>query len=221
MVKIFKKVGIYFAIAVLLATLFPANSFAASSSADFKSTQEKAIENIKDIYSHLYKDKEGFLAIDEDIKNLISEDVYEYYSDGVDVLNQAIKEDNIVLDDKGGFVVSSNQLNKLNPQLNGSSIQPANLSWTGYTYYLTNREARDLQYALEDRASQWTVATILASGISGAVPNPGTLAAASASALMALGNDWVAGQIDRHITSRGVSMKIQWLPYPGLIIRGR
>jgi len=85
---------------------------------------------------------------------------------------------------------------------------------------LTYGEARDLQYALKDRASQWTLVTILASGISGAIPNPGTLAAASASALMALGNDWVAGQIDRHITSKGVSMKIQWLPYPGLIIRG-
>jgi hypothetical protein len=221
MTKIFKKVGIYFAIAVLFVTLIPSQSLAANSNSNFKSTQEKAIENIEVLDSNLYKDKEGLLSIDEDIKNSVSMDVYEYYSDGVDLLNQAIKEGKIDLDDNGGFVINTKQFNNFNQSSNGQSIQPLNLSWTGYTYYLTNREARDLQYALEDRASQWTLATILASGISGAIPNPGTLAAASASALMALGNDWVAGQIDRHITSRGVSMKIQWLPYPGLIIRGR
>ncbi|QOY37731.1 hypothetical protein AWH56_009165 [Anaerobacillus isosaccharinicus] len=211
-------------------TVLPFNTLAATKTDETSSLQEMAFENLHILDKYLFKNDEGYLEIDVAIKEEIGEEIYEFYLNGIDVLNLTVEEGLISLGDNGDIVIENVEI--LNTVVDNDDIFIENmaqsdpyadalaLGWTGYTFTFNNREARELQYQLEDNASAWGIATALLGGIASSVPNPGTIAAAAA-AIMAVGNGWVANRIDRNITSSGVTIKIQWLPYPGVIVNGR
>ncbi|ABR50758.1 hypothetical protein Amet_4690 [Alkaliphilus metalliredigens QYMF] len=213
-----KRLITIFVMVTMFVSLFASTGFASTSSVfEEKTLQQETFEQIGILDNYLSKNDKGILVLDEKVKEEVTTEVYEYFLNGVELLNLAAKEEKLSFDDNYGFVIHE----ELETKSNSNSLEPLDLSWTAYTFTYNYSEARTLQYALEDSASAWALTAALLAGISATVPNPTTIAAAASAAIMAVGDDWVATRINRSITSAGATIRVQWLPYPAVLVRGR
>lgn len=182
-----------------------------------KGIRQQVFEYLPTLDEYLDKNSEGYLYVSEEAKLYVPLDVLDEFVNGIELLNFTAEEGLISFDENRSFIIheSALRLNDLN------LIQPLGLSLTNYTFTYNYSEARNLQYRLEDYSSTWAVVATLMTGVSAGTFNPTAIDATAAAAIMSVDNDWVANRIDRNITSRGVTIRVQWLPYPAVLIRGR
>ncbi|GAV12658.1 hypothetical protein PBN151_2591 [Paenibacillus sp. NAIST15-1] len=144
--------------------------------------------------------------MDEKGKEVVPSETYELVSKGVSILNLTIVSGESTVDTAKRLVV---------PNFNYSSnIKSAfsNTYWWGVAITMTESEAKDFAYSLEQIKDGFATEAAVAGIIGGIIGGPAAWAASAAGAIVALGAGLISRSITHYNNSKGVTLNLHWLP---------
>lgn len=174
-----KKILHSICFAALLATsLTPVQVFAKESSSTYTNEQGVKLlnlevdsnglsvisKNLKNVKKYVFVGEDGYFHLNPKVKELLSNDEYEFFEKNNEKLNTLIKEGVIQLDKKGQIVnkfessllnkKDSNEVNRLD------AYEDMQEYWWGVHYVLNRTQADELQASLEDAKDTYDFYTI-------------------------------------------------------------
>ncbi|WP_018884056.1 hypothetical protein [Paenibacillus massiliensis] len=176
---------------------------------DNKSTTLKSevFASIPEMSKYILAGEDGLLHLDAESIGNISPEVYKVFEDGVQKTNSLIKQDILELDSDGNVVPIN-----YTPPINESKISLqafGNLYPWGYALTLTDRESRNLAYAMNTAGSAAAAFT----AIMGLIPTPPTKVAQAISQIINFAHIAIAGQISYNNEGRGVTINFHFALY--------
>jgi len=166
---------------------------------------DELMDKSLEIENYIQLSSNGNLTLDRGASRILNTAEVQALQNSINLLNQA--------KDRGEISFTADRSFEINQQ--GNPIKgERGLTWTSYSFSMSKSTADKLVKTLKKSSDNWTLASILLGGISASVPNPTTIAAASAAALMAYGTSKAANLLSGKISSKGSTVKIQWLPVP-------
>lgn len=171
------------------------------------------IDAINKINPYLALGEDGKLHIDNAAKDIVSQEVYDYVLNGVNIVNEGIDSGRVVLDPttKQLVPVSSTSANIQDRSLISPSGFSNTYAW-GYAVTMNQSETKELAHVLDQIADGFmTVATAsgLIAGMTGAAP---ALAAAVAALIVSAGARAVSKSLTNRNNPKGVTLNLHWAP---------
>ncbi|ASF38946.1 hypothetical protein CEH05_07400 [Halobacillus halophilus] len=149
----------------------------------------------------------GTLRLNPSAETKVAPEVYEHYKNGVDIINEGVRDNVIYLDNETKtthFVTSPEQMVLDSVDADPDSFWRRN--WRGAKWYMSSRESKYYANKFSDRAFNWSMICAITAMI------PGGLPAAIWAAIVAKGQYRCYTELRDNRSYRGSVLVFRWAP---------